>query len=103
MLIPIALLGTALHMPLAIMAYTAGRKMGVDKEGDESTVATVAIVAGFGGILLSYPAIGCLVWFYTGSFLKGSCAVATTALSGCLLYTSPSPRDRTRSRMPSSA
>ena len=25
------------------------------------------------------------------------------ALQGCLLYTSPSPRDRTRSRMPSSA
>ena len=24
-------------------------------------------------------------------------------ISGCLLYTSPSPRDRTRSRMPSSA
>ena len=29
---------------------------------------------------------------------------AGSALSGnCLLYTSPSPRDRTRSRMPSSA
>ena len=26
-----------------------------------------------------------------------------SALSSCLLYTSPSPRDRTRSRMPSSA
>ena len=26
-----------------------------------------------------------------------------TMLSNCLLYTSPSPRDRTRSRMPSSA
>ena len=26
-----------------------------------------------------------------------------TAFKGCLLYTSPSPRDRTRSRMPSSA
>ena len=25
------------------------------------------------------------------------------AFEGCLLYTSPSPRDRTRSRMPSSA
>ena len=25
------------------------------------------------------------------------------ALKACLLYTSPSPRDRTRSRMPSSA
>ena len=34
-------------------------------------------------------------------------ALDTTALAGnanvCLLYTSPSPRDRTRSRMPSSA
>ena len=28
---------------------------------------------------------------------------AYTAAKGCLLYTSPSPRDRTRSRMPSSA
>ena len=28
---------------------------------------------------------------------------ATTVNTGCLLYTSPSPRDRTRSRMPSSA
>ena len=26
-----------------------------------------------------------------------------TSIDGCLLYTSPSPRDRTRSRMPSSA
>ena len=26
-----------------------------------------------------------------------------TVIEGCLLYTSPSPRDRTRSRMPSSA
>ena len=33
------------------------------------------------------------------------CQVAPTATknSACLLYTSPSPRDRTRSRMPSSA
>ena len=27
----------------------------------------------------------------------------TIQVTGCLLYTSPSPRDRTRSRMPSSA
>ena len=32
-----------------------------------------------------------------GEFSTGELA------SGCLLYTSPSPRDRTRSRMPSSA
>ena len=30
-------------------------------------------------------------------------AVFAAQLSSCLLYTSPSPRDRTRSRMPSSA
>ena len=28
---------------------------------------------------------------------------AVDAITSCLLYTSPSPRDRTRSRMPSSA
>ena len=33
-----------------------------------------------------------------GDMLKGTLAVMI-----CLLYTSPSPRDRTRSRMPSSA
>ena len=33
----------------------------------------------------------------------GATARAAAARGGCLLYTSPSPRDRTRSRMPSSA
>ena len=33
--------------------------------------------------------------------LNGNCQALITP--GCLLYTSPSPRDRTRSRMPSSA
>ena len=32
----------------------------------------------------------------------GAC-IAANKVKGCLLYTSPSPRDRTRSRMPSSA
>ena len=35
--------------------------------------------------------------------LLGEKMLQTGALNGCLLYTSPSPRDRTRSRMPSSA
>ena len=30
-------------------------------------------------------------------------SVEVAAICSCLLYTSPSPRDRTRSRMPSSA
>ena len=39
------------------------------------------------------------------SFMNGfySSEQGTRLLQDCLLYTSPSPRDRTRSRMPSSA
>ena len=33
----------------------------------------------------------------------GYLRILTLPLAACLLYTSPSPRDRTRSRMPSSA
>ena len=36
-----------------------------------------------------------------GDAVKADCKVV--AVDSCLLYTSPSPRDRTRSRMPSSA
>ena len=41
----------------------------------------------------------------TGSSLGqgGANTLPGAMLAGCLLYTSPSPRDRTRSRMPSSA
>ena len=34
---------------------------------------------------------------------KADLGIANARLSACLLYTSPRPRDRTRSRMPSSA
>ena len=37
-------------------------------------------------------------WGFTAFTLKEA-----FSYKGCLLYTSPSPRDRTRSRMPSSA
>ena len=36
-------------------------------------------------------------------FVKTNRKALLTVIKGCLLYTSPSPRDRTRSRMPSSA
>ena len=35
--------------------------------------------------------------------IQGALTNAGAEASDCLLYTSPSPRDRTRSRMPSSA
>ena len=43
-------------------------------------------------------------WASTASDPKyGILPFILTSVYGCLLYTSPSPRDRTRSRMPSSA
>ena len=45
---------------------------------------------------------GRTVGYFTASQKKEALAFARQH-SGCLLYTSPSPRDRTRSRMPSSA
>ena len=35
--------------------------------------------------------------------ITATAPIARDQATGCLLYTSPSPRDRTRSRMPSSA
>ena len=39
----------------------------------------------------------------SAQFNLGLMHIFAVSLSCCLLYTSPSPRDRTRSRMPSSA
>ena len=36
-------------------------------------------------------------------YIEGGANDEITLANNCLLYTSPSPRDRTRSRMPSSA
>ena len=52
---------------------------------------------------------GILIWRALLQWLGGvgiivmALAVLPMLSIGCLLYTSPSPRDRTRSRMPSSA
>ena len=40
---------------------------------------------------------------FANSFEATQCEMCEAHLLDCLLYTSPSPRDRTRSRMPSSA
>ena len=49
------------------------------------------------GLLYASSILGFLGAVYWGYLLKSE------AHGHCLLYTSPSPRDRTRSRMPSSA
>ena len=64
------------------------------------------VLAAFGGkkglIDSGVPSIVFLVTFNLADDL-GKALIASLIISACLLYTSPSPRDRTRSRMPSSA
>ena len=42
-------------------------------------------------------------WFVTWGEIGAAIGLIAGGLLGCLLYTSPSPRDRSLSRMPSSA
>ena len=47
--------------------------------------------------------VGCGLLFGMGRFFSAGIALVVANLFDCLLYTSPSPRDTERSRMPSSA
>ena len=63
-------------------------------------VAYYAIVAGGGGSGGQYTNNGSIGGGGGGGVVTG---ILSANAGTCLLYTSPSPRDRTRSRMPSSA
>ena len=62
-----------------------------------------ALAIGANKILVGAPGVNNeqgAVYIYN---MDGTGEVIITASDGCLLYTSPSPRDRQKSRMPSSA
>eukprot|EP00940_MAST-03C_sp_MAST-3C-sp2_P003628 g3628.t1 len=80
--LPISIVGTVLHMPLAALAYYAGRRWGIDDDGDESVIATVTIIAGFFGILGGYPILGAAALAATGSPASSAAIVAAVGASG---------------------
>ena len=59
--------------------------------------AVVPIAQGVRQVTLAHPEGGALPGFAPGAHID------VYLPQGCLLYTSPSPRDRQKSRMPSSA
>mgnify|MGYP002682514087 CR=1 FL=1 len=61
-----------------------------------SAATLVYVILELRGLEWSEPAQGAFDFLGTVLYIVGLCSL-------CLLYTSPSPRDRTRSRMPSSA
>ena len=79
----------------------------VTQDGDEEGLPhTSAIVQDKLGLSTNVAAfdisLGCSGYVYGIYAMKGFME-ATGLKNGCLLYTSPSPRDRQKSRMPSSA
>ena len=71
--------------------------------GDSSSIYTSTVSVGADWQRITYTSTG-----YTGANrfyidAEGTSADNTIEIWGCLLYTSPSPRDRQKSRMPSSA
>ena len=92
---------TALLVPIALGASTS-----IETRRKEFVVYTLLLEAGMIGVFLAldlfmffvfFEAILIPMYFIIG--IWGS----ERRIYACLLYTSPSPRDRTRSRMPSSA
>ena len=76
----------ALNPPVVLTStFHAGGEIGYGRYGNQTWSALEEAIGALEG----------------GSTLVFSSGMA--AISACLLYTSPSPRDRTRSRMPSSA
>ena len=80
----------------ALNAFTAFDE---DKTQAMAKAADARLAKGEGGLLEGVPLAIKDLFAVEGVDTSAS----SNILKGCLLYTSPSPRDRTRSRMPSSA
>ena len=102
-----ALLAGILFMAAGVMKRTTGKRSGFvtmvdDLQHMPPAMKQLAVVQFFSWFALFS------MWIYTTSAVTSHLYHTSDATSklyndGCLLYTSPSPRDRTRSRMPSSA
>ena len=116
----IALLGHAVKVTFASMTDDTPQKKGRISSFQAMTAAVSGTV-GLGNIAgvaiaISLGGPGALVWMIVAAFLGTATKLAEVTLGhlyrtidedgtvhGCLLYTSPSPRDQRGSRMPSSA
>ena len=86
---------------LKIATETSGIAVTIGHTTSETTVADNLTVTGNMSIGGNFDVSGTLD--FSDSALTNVGDIQLDSITGCLLYTSPSPRDRTRSRMPSSA
>ena len=87
---------TTLHLHLAVNTMRDGNGNFVQGSPQFTTTASKDFVKHILDKGLQIPTVSC-------SRTEGGCVYPITELEGCLLYTSPSPRDLSTSRMPSSA
>ena len=101
----------SLHPDERFLTMVGSAVSGVDNPLDYLRTSTSTLNPyNFGYSLYVYGNFPMTVTRYLAEWATGICDAATAGAgqppawcSHCLLYTSPSPRDRTRSRMPSSA
>src|SRR5665811_1594614 len=110
-LLRVLVVGT-LSYPALIALLRISGKRSLSKMNAFDLVVTVALGSTFATVILnnSIPltegvlALALLVFLqFVITWLSVRFEPVQTLVKSCLLYTSPSPRDRTRSRMPSSA
>ena len=77
----------------------------IRKQGAPIVVKADGLAAGKGVVvaMTEAEALAAVDMMFGGGFGEAGAEVVVEEFMVCLLYTSPSPRDRTRSRMPSSA
>ena len=90
-------LGVALAWALSHQSSFAGRKIYIALLSSALVLPTLVVVLGLVTVL------GRSGWLNSGLQVAQLQIIDPFIYGLCLLYTSPSPRDRTRSRMPSSA
>ena len=78
--LPLASLGIVLNGPVYFAAATAGQRVGVDKDGDRSVVATMFCLGGFAGAACWYTAAAAAAAVLSGSLLL--VPAATLAMLG---------------------
>ena len=105
----ISFLATVLFAAVAMIFYFVPTKLLERKNLDEETFAlrftnrARNVVFGLGATLLTLPFFWGGFWVWNTQVLDRSFEWSPERYMHCLLYTSPSPRDLSTSRMPSSA
>ena len=99
----LSILNFVLSFAFLFVLYIGTKLFGGDENAYVNVTGTMAFVAHVVNTMPAFGAIGQENSIGETFLTTNQVIDATSAATSCLLYTSPSPRDRSLSRMPSSA